>query len=84
MRRREFIALLAGGAFVRPFDASAQPTGAPVVGFLHAGALAPNAAFVAAFRKGLSEAGFADGQNVTIEYRWADGRDDRLPAMATR
>jgi putative ABC transport system substrate-binding protein len=84
MRRREIIALLAGGAFVRPFDASAQPTGAPVVGFLHAGAPAPNAAFVAAFRKGLSEAGFVDGQNVTIEYRWADGRDDRLPAMARR
>jgi putative ABC transport system substrate-binding protein len=81
MRRRDFITLL-GGLSVRPVAARAQQPATPVVGFLHGGAPAPNAAFVAAFRKGLGEVGFVDRENMTIEFRWADGHEDRLPAMA--
>jgi putative tryptophan/tyrosine transport system substrate-binding protein len=81
MRRRDVIRLVGGAAVVWPLAARAQQA-TPVVGFLHGGAPAPNSAVVAAFRKGLSEAGFVEGQNVTVEYRWADGHEDRLPAMA--
>ena len=83
MRRRDVIRLGGGLAVVWPFAAGAQQTATPVVGLLHAGAQAPNTAFVAAFRKGLGETGFVEGQNVTVEYRWADGHEDRLSAMAT-
>jgi putative ABC transport system substrate-binding protein len=83
MKRRDVIRLAGGMAVVWPFVGRAQQQAAtPVVGFLPAGAQAPNAAFVAAFGKGLSETGFVEGQNVTVEYRWADGQEDRLPAMA--
>ena len=82
MRRRDVIWLGGGLAVVWPFATGAQQTATPVVGFLHAGAQAPNTAFVAAFRKGLSETGFVEGQNVTVEYRWADGHEDRLSALA--
>src|SRR6185437_1249081 len=80
MKRRDVIRLAGGMAVVWPFVGRAQQQAAtPVVGFLHAGAQAPNAAFVAAFGKGLSETGFVEGQNVTVEYRWADGQAILLP-----
>jgi putative ABC transport system substrate-binding protein len=80
MRRREFITLVGGAAVVWPLTARAQPA-IPVIGFLRGTAAAGSEHVVKAFLQGLKEAGFVEGQNVAIEYRWADNQNDRLPAL---
>jgi putative ABC transport system substrate-binding protein len=82
MRRREFMALLGSVAAALPFSARAQQSAMPVVGFLTARSATDSGRLVAAFRTGLAEAGFAEGKGVVIEYRFADGRLDRLPELA--
>lgn len=81
MRRREFIAVISGAAAL-PFAARAQSPAMPVIGFLHAGSPDENARRLDAFRKGLAAAGFVEGRNVAIEYRWASGKTPELAAMA--
>lgn len=82
MRRRDFIALSGAAIVAGTVDVRAQQSPKPVIGFLRVTSAANAANLVAAFRQGLNDAGFVDGQNITVEYRWADGQDDRLPALA--
>jgi putative ABC transport system substrate-binding protein len=82
VRRRDLLTLIGAAAALRPIAGRAQQQAMPVIGYLNSISPGPNAANLAAFRQGLSETGYVEGQNVAIEYRWAEGHYDRLPGLA--
>jgi hypothetical protein len=82
MTRRRELMLLLGAAMTAAPALRAQQKAMPVIGFLASGSIGPSAPSVTGFRQGLSETGYVEGRNVAIEYRWAEGRYDRLPALA--
>src|SRR5215472_789388 len=82
MRRRDFIKAVTGSALAWPLAARAQQAAMPIIGFLHSGSPEQNGQRLAAYRKGLSDAGFVEGKNAAIEFRWAEGHEDRLPVFA--
>jgi putative ABC transport system substrate-binding protein len=82
VNRREFISLLGGAAAAWPLAARAQQPALPVVGFLHSTSLGTNLHFLRGFHRGLKDADYVEGENLSIVYRWAEGQNNRLPELA--